>query len=67
MRNSIEGSARHLRKRERSGWRDEWRDINRANRDERAPIHASGEFYDVADSSQARSGCDPSRSPRSGT
>src|SRR3712207_3141739 len=31
-----------------SDWRDEWRDANRANWDERVPIHASGEFYDVS-------------------
>ncbi len=31
-----------------SGWHDEWREANRANWDERVPIHASGEFYDVA-------------------
>ena len=31
-----------------SGWRDEWREANRANWDERVPIHVSGEFYDVA-------------------
>ncbi|MGH3146782.1 MAG: class I SAM-dependent methyltransferase [Rubrobacter sp.] len=29
-------------------WRDEWREANRANWDERVPIHVSGEFYDVA-------------------
>ena len=29
-------------------WRDEWREVNRANWDERVPIHVSGEFYDVA-------------------
>src|ERR687889_2675405 len=29
-------------------WRDEWREVNRANWDERVPIHISGEFYDVA-------------------
>jgi len=28
-------------------WRDEWREANRANWDERVPIHVSGEFYDV--------------------
>ena len=31
-----------------SGWRDEWREANRANWDERVQIHVSGEFYDVA-------------------
>ena len=31
-----------------SDWRDEWREANRANWDERVPIHATGEFYDVA-------------------
>ena len=31
-----------------SGWRGEWREANRASWDERVPIHASGEFYDVA-------------------
>jgi len=31
-----------------SDWRDEWREANRASWDERVPIHASGEFYDVA-------------------
>ena len=31
-----------------SEWREEWREANRANWDERVPIHASGEFYDVA-------------------
>jgi 2-polyprenyl-3-methyl-5-hydroxy-6-metoxy-1,4-benzoquinol methylase len=31
-----------------SGWHDEWREANRANWDERVPIHVSGEFYDVA-------------------
>jgi SAM-dependent methyltransferase len=31
-----------------SEWREEWRKANRANWDERVPIHASGEFYDVA-------------------
>src|ERR671914_613173 len=29
-------------------WRDEWREANRANWDERVPIHVSGDFYDVA-------------------
>jgi len=29
-------------------WREEWRDANRANWDERVPIHVSGEFYEVA-------------------
>src|SRR5919112_6058682 len=29
-------------------WRAEWRESNRANWDERVPIHVSGEFYDVA-------------------
>jgi hypothetical protein len=29
-------------------WREEWREANRANWDERVPIHVSGEFYDVA-------------------
>jgi 2-polyprenyl-3-methyl-5-hydroxy-6-metoxy-1,4-benzoquinol methylase len=29
-------------------WRDEWREANRANWDERVPIHVSGEFYEVA-------------------
>src|SRR5215212_7059039 len=28
-------------------WREEWREANRANWDERVPIHVSGEFYDV--------------------
>jgi 2-polyprenyl-3-methyl-5-hydroxy-6-metoxy-1,4-benzoquinol methylase len=31
-----------------SDWREEWREANRANWDERVPIHATGEFYDVA-------------------
>jgi hypothetical protein len=31
-----------------SDWRDEWLEANRANWDERVPIHAAGEFYDVA-------------------
>ena len=31
-----------------SGWCDEWREANRANWDERVPIHVSGEFYAVA-------------------
>src|SRR5918998_4463860 len=31
-----------------SSWRDEWREANRANWDERVPIHVSGEFYDAA-------------------
>ena len=31
-----------------SEWREEWWKANRANWDERVPIHASGEFYDVA-------------------
>jgi len=31
-----------------SDWRDEWLEANRANWDERVPIHAGGEFYDVA-------------------
>ena len=31
-----------------SDWRDEWLEANRANWDERVPIHATGEFYDVA-------------------
>jgi hypothetical protein len=31
-----------------SEWQEEWRKANRANWDERVPIHASGEFYDVA-------------------
>jgi SAM-dependent methyltransferase len=31
-----------------SEWREEWREANRANWDERVPIHASGGFYDVA-------------------
>ena len=30
-----------------SDWREEWRETNRANWDERVPIHVSGEFYDV--------------------
>jgi SAM-dependent methyltransferase len=30
-----------------SDWREGWREANRANWDERVPIHASGEFYDV--------------------
>jgi SAM-dependent methyltransferase len=30
-----------------SDWRDEWLEANRANWDERVPIHATGEFYDV--------------------
>jgi SAM-dependent methyltransferase len=29
-------------------WREQWREANRAYWDERVPIHASGEFYDVA-------------------
>jgi SAM-dependent methyltransferase len=29
-------------------WREEWLEANRANWDERVPIHVSGEFYDVA-------------------
>ena len=29
-------------------WRDDWRETNRANWDERVPIHARGDFYDVA-------------------
>ena len=29
-------------------WREEWREANRESWDERVPIHASGEFYDVA-------------------
>src|ERR687890_1808479 len=29
-------------------WHAEWREANRANWDERVPIHVSGEFYDVA-------------------
>ncbi len=29
-------------------WRDEYLDTNRASWDERVPIHAEGEFYDVA-------------------
>ena len=28
-------------------WREEWIETNRANWDERVPIHVSGEFYDV--------------------
>ncbi len=31
-----------------SDWRGEWREANRAHWDERVPIHASGEFYDMA-------------------
>ena len=31
-----------------SDWRDEYLEANRANWDERVPIHAEGEFYDVA-------------------
>src|SRR5215208_6016631 len=31
-----------------SDWRDEWLEANRANWDERVPIHATGEFYGVA-------------------
>ena len=31
-----------------SGWRDDYLEANRANWDERVPIHAEGEFYDVA-------------------
>ena len=31
-----------------SEWREEWRAANRANWDERVPIHACGVFYDVA-------------------
>ena len=31
-----------------SDWRDEWLEANRANWDERVPIHAGGEFYDLA-------------------
>src|SRR5215204_5157376 len=30
------------------GWREDWREANRANWDERVPIHVSGEFYDLA-------------------
>jgi SAM-dependent methyltransferase len=30
-----------------SDWRKEWIETNRANWDERVPIHVSGEFYDV--------------------
>lgn len=30
-----------------SDWREEWLETNRANWDERVPIHSSGEFYDV--------------------
>lgn len=29
-------------------WRDDWREANRANWDERVPIHTGGDFYDVA-------------------
>ncbi len=31
-----------------SEWQEEWREKNRESWDERVPIHASGEFYDVA-------------------
>jgi 2-polyprenyl-3-methyl-5-hydroxy-6-metoxy-1,4-benzoquinol methylase len=31
-----------------SDWREEYLEANRANWDERVPIHAGGEFYDVA-------------------
>ncbi|MDQ3793524.1 MAG: class I SAM-dependent methyltransferase, partial [Actinomycetota bacterium] len=31
-----------------SGWRDDYLEANRANWDERVPIHAEGELYDVA-------------------
>ena len=31
-----------------SDWRDEYLETNRASWDERVPIHAEGEFYDVA-------------------
>lgn len=31
-----------------SGWSEEWFEVNRANWDERVPIHVEGEFYDVA-------------------
>ncbi|MEJ7820134.1 MAG: hypothetical protein WKF44_07500 [Rubrobacteraceae bacterium] len=30
-----------------SSWREEWRESNRANWDERVPIHTSGQFYDI--------------------
>jgi 2-polyprenyl-3-methyl-5-hydroxy-6-metoxy-1,4-benzoquinol methylase len=30
-----------------SDWREEWLETNRANWDERVPIHVGGEFYDV--------------------
>ena len=42
-------------------WREEWREANRANWDERVPIHVSGEFYDVALSRPGRSACNRSR------
>jgi 2-polyprenyl-3-methyl-5-hydroxy-6-metoxy-1,4-benzoquinol methylase len=29
------------------GWQDSWREANRANWDERVPIHTGGDFYDV--------------------
>ena len=31
-----------------SDWRDEYLEVNRSSWDERVPIHAEGEFYDVA-------------------
>jgi SAM-dependent methyltransferase len=37
-----------------SDWRDEWLEANRANWDERVPIHAAGEFYDVASFKQGQ-------------
>ncbi len=48
-------------------WREEWRETNRANWDERVPIHVSGEFYDVEGSRRARSACGRSSWRRSAT
>jgi 2-polyprenyl-3-methyl-5-hydroxy-6-metoxy-1,4-benzoquinol methylase len=42
------GSPGEVAQRRMSDWRDEWLEANRANWDERVPIHAAGEFYDVA-------------------
>ncbi len=37
-----------------SDWRNEWLEANRANWDERVPIHAAGGFYDVASFKQGQ-------------
>ena len=50
-----------------SGWRDDYLEANRANWDERVPIHAEGEFYDVASFKEGQERLRRSSSSRSET